>query len=246
MGFPNSPVYAHPGAVPLFRLPVRTVDTVFVHCTASDRPEHDDVSVIRDWHLREGWADVGYHFLINKDGTIQPGRSLERIPSAQKGFNTGSIAVSMHGLIERNFTQAQVTALQSLAGSIVDAYAGINRTLRFQGHCEVAAKACPVVNYKAILALDASGRLRGSSGEAATSTVEEGDLVANIGGLDLMDRGGAVRAAQRALNLHGAGLVPDGIFGRATDHAVRAFQAACGLKADGVIGPATRRALGME
>ena len=48
-----------------------------------------------------------------------------------------------------------------------------------------------------------------------------------------------VRTLQDLLNEHGYGLVVDGLFGPLTDGAVRAFQQAKGLTADGVVGPVT-------
>jgi hypothetical protein len=55
--------------------------------------------------------------------------------------------------------------------------------------------------------------------------------------------GEAVRAAQTQLNRHGASLAVDGQFGQGTDRAVRDFQAAHGLAADGVIGTQTWQTL---
>lgn len=57
------------------------------------------------------------------------------------------------------------------------------------------------------------------------------------------DRSAAVRDLQRKLNAKGAKLATDGAFGAATETAVRAYQRAVGLVADGVAGPKTLASL---
>jgi N-acetylmuramoyl-L-alanine amidase len=54
------------------------------------------------------------------------------------------------------------------------------------------------------------------------------------------DKGEIVKQIQRALHL-----LPDGIFGKITEEAVRAFQSENGLKVDGIVGPATLAKLGI-
>ena len=54
------------------------------------------------------------------------------------------------------------------------------------------------------------------------------------------DKGEMVKQIQRALHL-----LPDGIFGKITEEAVRAFQSEHGLKVDGIVGPATLAKLGI-
>ncbi|MBB5234715.1 N-acetyl-anhydromuramyl-L-alanine amidase AmpD [Deinococcus budaensis] len=57
------------------------------------------------------------------------------------------------------------------------------------------------------------------------------------------DSGEAVRAAQGQLQARGYGVMLDGAFGPGTESAVRSFQTAQGLTADGVVGPNTWLAL---
>jgi N-acetyl-anhydromuramyl-L-alanine amidase AmpD len=136
-----------------FNKPNRNITEVFLHCSATDNPDHDDVEVIRKWHTDKGWSDIGYHFFIRKDGTVDVGRDLEKIPAAQKGHNTNSIAICCHGLLVENFTEVQMDALVKLCQNIDDAYSYIT----FHGHCEVSNKTCPVFDYKDILGLDDKG-----------------------------------------------------------------------------------------
>ena len=72
-----------------------------------------------------------------------------------------------------------------------------------------------------------------------------GDAAQGIGAevLSLGDRGPEVTDLQKRLNAAGALLTADGIFGSGTRDAVIAFQPGNGLKADGVVGPATLGAL---
>lgn len=61
--------------------------------------------------------------------------------------------------------------------------------------------------------------------------------------LEKGDTGSNVTWAQQRLNVHGASLDVDGIFGSATDAAVRSFQSVHGLDVDGIIGTNTKAAL---
>ncbi len=139
-----------------FKKPWRKVDRVFVHCSASDHPHHDDVSVMDKWHKQRGWSGVGYHFFIKKDGTLQAGRSLRKTPAAQGGNNRGTIAICLHGLQKSAFTEAQFDTLRELCKEIDDAYKG---KITFHGHKEVSPKSCPVFDYKKVLKLDSKGHL---------------------------------------------------------------------------------------
>lgn len=143
--------------LPSLKIPQRKVWAVYLHCSASDRPEDDYPLVMERWHLQRGFAEIGYHFFVQKDGTICEGRSLEKIPAAQEGHNTGSIAICAHGLKKELFTDEQLGAVKALCYTLNHLYRG---GLSFHGHCEVSAKTCPVYDYKKLLGLDAAGRMK--------------------------------------------------------------------------------------
>lgn len=136
----------------------RPVDTIFVHCSAT-RPDWMEraplaqkVAEITRWHKQRGWDTIGYHWIIDRDGTVVAGRP-EKVPGAHVAkHNTGSIGICLvggHGSSEndpfgKNFTPEQDAALRKLIDSIK------SRTdiKRVRGHNEVAAKACPGFSVK--------------------------------------------------------------------------------------------------
>jgi N-acetylmuramoyl-L-alanine amidase len=225
-----------------FEAPGRKVDSVWLHCSASDNPAHDDVSTMRAWHLKRGWSDVGYHLFITKAGHIQPGRPLEKVPAAQEGHNSGAIAMCAHGLLEANFTTNQLDSVIRLCTAIQQAY---STPLRFRGHCEVSTKTCPVFNYRAVLGLNANGLLGGP-----TTTAPKGASAAPVSGpgatkpsgaLQITSRGVPVKVLQNLLVVNGVPCAADGIFGQATAGAVQKFQGLIGVPATGVADNPTQK-----
>lgn len=118
---------------------------IFVHCSAT-RPSQDvGVREIRQWHKEQGWLDVGYHFVIKRDGTIETGRSLEAVGSHVKGYNEVSVGICLVGGIDdqgkpdANFTVAQMESLKAVLKEVGETYPEAT----VMAHHDVAPKACP-------------------------------------------------------------------------------------------------------
>lgn len=141
-----------------FVKPNRAVGRVFIHCSASDNPKHDNVKTIDSWHRNRGFNGIGYHYYIDKLGKLHIGRDINRVPAAQAGNNRGTIAICVGGL--DHFTLAQMNTLLDLCTEINIAY---ENRVTFHGHCEVSNKSCPVFDYREVLALDNKGNLFGAS-----------------------------------------------------------------------------------
>jgi len=134
---------------------MRSIDTIIVHATAT-RPNWwvgksttQKVQEVRRWHVDDnGWSDIGYHILIDRDGTVVKGRPIERAGAHARGHNATSIGIALfggHGSTRNddffdNFTAEQDAALRSQIDLLQRDYPSINKII---GHNEVSAKACP-------------------------------------------------------------------------------------------------------
>lgn len=59
-----------------------------------------DAATIRKWHLMrkdQGYEDIGYHFVILRDGIVENGRSLNLVGAHAKGKNIDSIGICLEG-----------------------------------------------------------------------------------------------------------------------------------------------------
>lgn len=214
-----------------FKKPSRGIDTVFLHCSASDHAHHDNVKTMESWHLQRGFNGVGYHYFVRKDGTLEIGRSIERSPAAQKGHNKGSIAICCHGLEKSKFTQAQFKTVRELCNDIQNSYG--KKRIRFRGHREVSSKSCPVYDYKFVLNLDDKGFMKPSilaKTEICPIPVPENKASS---GLSMSFFGGIVKDLQTCLKALYCDVRIDGLFGQQTRLAVESAQRVCQITVDG-------------
>ena len=109
-----------------------------------------DVSAaeIHGWHLGNGWAGIGYHFVIRKDGTIERGRPQETIGAHAQGFNSTSIGINVVGDFEQEEpTAEQVESLARLIAYLTAQYG----ELSVCGHRDLMSTDCPGANLYALL-----------------------------------------------------------------------------------------------
>jgi len=140
---------------------MRRITKIIIHCSAT--PPDMDVGVheIRSWHTApspkgNGWADIGYHLVIRRDGLLEEGRPVARQGAhcAARSGNVASIGICMVGGVRRetragktvlvaedNFTKAQWASLRNAVRVLLDAYPEIDTIL---GHRDLdPGKACP-------------------------------------------------------------------------------------------------------
>jgi len=125
---------------------MRNVNEIIVHCSATREEQQVSVDTIRDWHLAKGWNDIGYHFYIDLDGTINKGRDIDKIGAHCKGHNRNSIGICYCGGVETDGKTPKDTRTQEQKDSLLN----VLKTLKamypeavIYSHSEFAAKACP-------------------------------------------------------------------------------------------------------
>ncbi|MGO1303187.1 MAG: N-acetylmuramoyl-L-alanine amidase [Sphingomonas parapaucimobilis] len=72
---------------------IRSISSIAVHCTATPAGRAVSAAQIRGWHLAKGWKDIGYHFVVGLDGTIEIGRPKAMAGAHVEGFNAHSVGV---------------------------------------------------------------------------------------------------------------------------------------------------------
>lgn len=127
---------------------MRDINQIIIHC--ADTPVGMDIGVeeIRRWHVEgNGWSDVGYHWIIRRDGTLEKGRHESVAGAHVRGHNAQSIGVCMvGGKHDCNFTWLQWRALRALVEGLTKRYS----QAAVCGHRDLdPGKACPRFDARA-------------------------------------------------------------------------------------------------
>ena len=126
--------------------PRKSTDYIVIHCAATKASMDIGLTEIRKWHVQDnGWRDVGYHYIIRRNGEVELGRSIRDTGAHAAGYNHKSVSVCMVGGMaednsaEANFTPQQWTALLDLIKQLKIQYPEADVI----GHNEISQKECP-------------------------------------------------------------------------------------------------------
>lgn len=76
----------------------RSIQYLIVHCSATPQGREVSCDTIRKIHIQQrGWRDIGYHYLIHLDGSIECGRDVDQSGAHTEGYNSGSIGICYIG-----------------------------------------------------------------------------------------------------------------------------------------------------
>ena len=147
----------------------KTTAIVLHHAAASKC----SVNNVHSWHLANGWAGIGYHFFVRKDGSVWQGRPIDKTGSHAKGANSYSIGICFEG----DFTRETMPAMQLAAGKelvsyVKNKYPSITKVLK---HKDVCATTCPGDKFP--FAQIAAGQ---ASGTSAVSSSIKADNAATV------------------------------------------------------------------
>ena len=131
---------------------MRKINMIIWHCTATPEGKDFTVDDIRRWHVNgNGWQDIGYHFVVYRDGTVHLGRPIEKAGAHVKNNNANSIGCVYIGGCDSTGkkakdtrTDAQKKAMVELTKELLKQYP--NCTVH--GHNEFDNKACPCFDVK--------------------------------------------------------------------------------------------------
>ncbi len=133
---------------------MRDLTTIIVHCSYTPPDMDIGAETITEWHVSErGWDDIGYHYVIKRNGAIEDGRLIGTQGAHAYGHNADSIGVCLIGGMadqgeapDSNFTRWQWESLAELMDDLQMRHGPLDVI----GHRDVDdGKACPCFDVRA-------------------------------------------------------------------------------------------------
>lgn len=140
---------------------MREIKQIIIHCSATSPDLDLGAADIKRWHVEQnGWQDIGYHYVIRRNGGIELGRDLdgdgdvlEEVGAHTYGFNQHSVGICLIGGVgETNQPEANFSFIQYQSLHLI--VQGLTRMFpeaEILGHRDLpnTTKACPSFNVKA-------------------------------------------------------------------------------------------------
>lgn len=125
------------------KLSIRSkTERIILHHAESSNCTVEDID---NWHKKNGWTCIGYHFFVKKDGTIYRGRQENSVGAHAGGANSNSIGICFEGRYETE----QMPDIQVEAGKELVAYLKNKYNIsKVQRHSDVCSTSCPGKNFR--------------------------------------------------------------------------------------------------
>jgi N-acetylmuramoyl-L-alanine amidase len=135
---------------------MRVINEIILHCSATPSTMDIGAKEIKQWHVDGNkWSDIGYHYIIKRDGKVETGRSIAKIGSHCKGRNKNSIGICLVGGVENNkpfdnFTKEQFESLKELLIDLTIIHC-LTIENDVKGHNFYSQKSCPSFDWKTFI-----------------------------------------------------------------------------------------------
>lgn len=81
---------------------MRTISLIIVHCSATKENQNVTAKDITRWHQERGYYCCGYHYVVERDGTVHNTRPISSTGAHCKGHNKNSIGVCYIGGLDKD------------------------------------------------------------------------------------------------------------------------------------------------
>ena len=133
----------------------REVKLLVVHCSATRCNKNFSVEALRRCHLARGFASIGYHFYITRDGEVHICRPVHQIGAHATGWNDKSIGICYEGGLDAEghpadtLTPEQFEQLEQLLSRLLKLFP----KAQLRGHRDMPGsvpKACPCLDCQSV------------------------------------------------------------------------------------------------
>lgn len=113
---------------------------IIIHCSATPEGKDFTVADIRRWHKERGFSDIGYHYVVYRDGSVHMGRPEAKAGAHCKGYNNRSIGVCYIGGLDKKGgpkdtrTKEQKEGLERIVSELMERYP----TAAVKGHRDMS------------------------------------------------------------------------------------------------------------
>lgn len=134
------------GNIDKLKMSSRRINEIIVHCSATREGRDYTVADITKWHKQRGFNDIGYHYVIYRDGSLHNGRDVNLVGAHCTNHNAHSIGVCYIGGCKTDGTSPKDTRTDAQKAALLSLLKDLRKKYpyaKIHGHRDFANKACP-------------------------------------------------------------------------------------------------------